>query len=49
MGAMKDPKVVAWASANGADLDTRGPEQTVAALHQQSLFIDKWRPLLQSL
>lgn len=49
MGAMRDPKVVAWASANGADLDTRGPEETVEALRQQSQFIDKWRPLLKSL
>ena len=45
-GAMKDPKVVAWAAANGASLDTKGPAETVDALHQQAQFIEKWKSVL---
>ena len=43
MEAMKDPKLVAWANAAGANLDAKGPEQTLLALRQQKQFIDKWR------
>jgi tripartite-type tricarboxylate transporter receptor subunit TctC len=45
-GAMKDPKVVAWAVKNGASLDTKGPEETLDALHGQALFIEKWKDIL---
>lgn len=45
-GAMKDPKTVAWAAANGASLDTKGPAETLDALHQQAQFIDKWKSVL---
>ena len=44
--AMKDPKVVAWAAANGANLDTKGPDETLEALHQQAQFIEKWKAVL---
>ena len=44
--AMKDPKVVAWAAANGANLDTKGPAETLEALHQQAQFVEKWKAVL---
>jgi tripartite-type tricarboxylate transporter receptor subunit TctC len=44
--AMKDPKVVAWAAANGANLDTKGPDETLEALHQQAQFVEKWKAVL---
>ena len=46
MGAMRDPKVVAWAAAAGANLDDKGPQQTLLALRQQKQFIGKWQALL---
>ena len=46
MGAMKEPKVVAWAAAAGANLDDKGPRQTLLALRQQKQFIDRWKAVL---
>jgi tripartite-type tricarboxylate transporter receptor subunit TctC len=46
MGAMKDPKVVAWAAAAGANLDDKGPQQTLLALRQQKQFIERWKAVL---
>ena len=46
MGAMRDSKVIAWAAAAGANLDDKGPQQTLLALRQQKQFIAKWKPLL---
>lgn len=46
MGAMQDPKVVAWAAAAGANLDGKGPQQTLLALRQQKQFIEKWKARL---
>ena len=47
MEAMQDPKLVAWANAAGANLDAKGPEQTLSALRQQKQFIDKWKDVLK--
>ena len=47
MGAMKDPKVIAWAAAAGANLDSKGPQQTLLALRQQKQFIEKWKAVLK--
>ena len=46
MGAMKDPKVVAWAAAAGANLDDKGPQQTLLAIRQQKQFMERWKTLL---
>jgi tripartite-type tricarboxylate transporter receptor subunit TctC len=46
IGAMREPKVVAWAAANNANLETMGPEATLEALHQQAQFVEKWKSVL---
>ena len=46
VGAMQDPKVVAWAAAIGARMDAKGPQETVEMLRQQTLFIEKWKSVL---
>jgi tripartite-type tricarboxylate transporter receptor subunit TctC len=45
--AVRDPKVVAWAKANEANLDVTTPAQTTAALQQQTRFIERWKDLLR--
>jgi len=46
VGAMQDPKVVAWAAAIGARMDAKGPQETVEMLRQQALFVEKWKSVL---
>jgi tripartite-type tricarboxylate transporter receptor subunit TctC len=46
MRAVKDPKVVAWAAAAGANLDAKGPAETLLALRQQRLLMDRWKSVL---
>jgi tripartite-type tricarboxylate transporter receptor subunit TctC len=46
MVAMRDPEVVAWAAAAGANLEDKGPQQTLLALRRQKQFIGKWQALL---
>jgi tripartite-type tricarboxylate transporter receptor subunit TctC len=45
--AVRDPKVVAWAHANEANLDIKNPEQTAAALREQTQFIARWKDVLR--
>jgi tripartite-type tricarboxylate transporter receptor subunit TctC len=46
MGALQDPKVLAWAAAAGANLEGKGPQPTLLALRQQKQFIEKWKARL---
>jgi tripartite-type tricarboxylate transporter receptor subunit TctC len=48
MRAMKDPKVLTWAAAAGANLDAKGPQQTLLALHQQRQLLDRWKTVLSA-
>ena len=45
--AVQDPKVVAWARANEANLDIKGPQETVDALREQMQFVARWKDVLR--
>lgn len=47
-GAIKDPKVQAWAKQNDANLDPETAEATEALMREQATFLAAWRKELKS-
>jgi tripartite-type tricarboxylate transporter receptor subunit TctC len=46
--ALQNPAMVAWARRNGANLKPENAAQAVQILHEQTAFMNRWKPVLSA-